>query len=465
MRRSILLLAFVPAFVLGCRSQQSLHVQMEPYTRVWDPVLDTVEIRTIKYFLETTDPATGMALDRYPSPSPASVAAVGFALSTYPVAVERGLLTREEAARRTLAALRHFYHLPQDSAGPLTAGYRGFFFHFLKIADNSREWNCELSTIDTGLMMAGVLFVQTYFDRADATEEQIRNVADSLYRRVDWRWASEGRPGISLGWEPDKGFNPESWYGYCESMIMYILAFGSPTHPASPQGWNYWTSHYVWAEYYGLPLVNFGPLFGHQYSHCWIDFRGIQDQYMREKGIDYFENSRRATYTQWAYAKENPLHWRGYSDSIWGLTACDGPRDTAMLYDGSKRTFHAYSARGVSVDWVIDDGTIAPSAVTSSVPFAPEICIRAVRALATTYGSSVFRPYGFADAFNPSYITPSTPNGWIDKDYLGIDQGPIVLMLENYRTGLVWNAMKKNPYIVAGLRRAGFSGGWLESGH
>ena len=460
--RASLIVVLLPALALSCWSQQK-PVEMLPYSRVWDPVLDTVEIRTIRYFLATTDSTTGMALDRYPTPSPASVAAVGFALSTYPVAVERGLLSRAQAAARTYAALRHFYGLRQDSTGIASAGYRGFFFHFLRLSDNSREWNCELSTIDTGLMMAGVLFVQSYFDRNDATEQNIRRLADSLYRRVDWTWASEGRKGISFGWEPERGFNPEAWYGYCESMIMYIMSFGSPTHPASPKGWDYWTSRYVWGDYYGLPLVNFGPLFGHQYSHCWIDYRGIKDRYMQEKGIDYFENSRRATYTQWAYASENPGHWRDYSDSIWGLTACDGPRDTTMSYAGKERTFHSYSARGASVDWVLDDGTIAPTAVVSSIPFAPEICVPAVRSLVEKYGSSVFRNYGFADAFNPSFVTPSTPQGWVDRDYLGIDQGPIVLMIENYRTGLIWQVMKKNRYIVEGLRRAGFSGGWLDS--
>ncbi|MGA9119410.1 MAG: glucoamylase family protein, partial [Bacteroidota bacterium] len=191
--------------------------------------------------------------------------------------------------------------------------------------------------------------------------------------------------------------------------------------------------------------------------------RGIQDQYMRQKGIDYFENSRRATYTQWAYATQNPDHWRDYSDSIWGLTACDGPGDTTMQVDGVERTFHSYSARGVSVDWALDDGTIAPTAVTSSIPFAPEICVPAVKSLIAKYGSALFRPYGFADAFDPSFITPATPHGWIDVDYLGIDQGPIVLMIENYRSGFVWNVMKRNPYIIAGLRRAGFTGGWLDS--
>jgi hypothetical protein len=450
------------ALVLQCGGPELPSITMQQMGSSWDPFLDTLQARTIQFFLQTTDSLTGMALDRYPTPSPASIAAVGFALSTYPIAAERAILTRAQAARRTFHTLKHFYSLRQDSVPQGAAGYHGLFYHFLKLSDGSREWNCELSTIDTGLLMAGVLFVQSYFDHPDEQEEQIRALADSLYRRVDWTWTSEGREGVALGWVPDRGFDPDSWYGYNEAMIMYIIAFGSPTHPASPKGWDYWTSRYVWAKYGGLDLVNFGPLFGHQYSHCWIDFRDIKDRYMREKGIDYFENSRRATYTQQAYARQNPGQWRDYSDSIWGLTACDGPGDTSFVLDGKERQFHGYSARGVSVDWVLDDGTIAPTATASSIPFAPEICVPAVKALARKYGDQLLRPLGFADAFNPSFVTQRTPNGWFDKDYLGIDQGPIVIMIENYRNGLVWKTMRKNPYVVEGLKKAGFEGGWLK---
>jgi len=446
---------------LQCGTPELPTITMQPKGSSWDPFLDTLQARTIQFFLQTTDSVTGMALDRYPTPSPASIASVGFALTTYPIAAERGILTREQAARRTFNTLRHFYSLRQDSSSQGVAGYRGLFYHWLRITDNSREWNCELSTIDTGLLMAGVLFAQSYFDQPSEQEEQIRTLADSLYRRVDWTWTSEGHEGIVLAWYPEKGFQGGSWYGYNESMILYILALGSPTHPASPKGWDFWTSRYVWDKYAGLEIVNFGPLFGHQYSHCWIDFRGIKDRYMREKGIDYFENSRRATYTHQAYAQLNPGQWRGYSDSIWGLTACDGPGDTSFTVDGKVRKFHWYSARGASVDWVFDDGTIAPTAAASSIPFAPEICIPAVKAMARTYGDQLFRPFGFADAFNPTFVTSQTPNGWFDKDYIGIDQGPIVLMIENYRNGLVWKTMTRNPYVVEGLKKAGFSGGWI----
>ena len=286
-------------------------------------------------------------------------------------------------------------------------------------------------------------------------------IADSLYRRVDWRWAMADTTGILLGWDPDKGFHHMTWHGYNEAMIMYILALGSPTHSVPSSVWRHWTAAYIWAEYYGKEFISFGPLFGHQYSHCWIDFRGIRDPYMRERGLDYFENSRRATYSQQSYAKDNPAKWRDYSDTIWGITASDGPHDTTFVVDSIQRKFRTYAGRGVSVDWVNDDGTIAPTAAGGSVAFAPEICVPALKSMRVKYDSLLWTKYGFLDAFNPTYITPSTPQGWFDKDYIGIDQGPIALMIENLHSDFVWKVMKRNRYVVAGLRKAGFTGGWL----
>jgi hypothetical protein len=254
-------------------------------------------------------------------------------------------------------------------------------------------------------------------------------------------------------------------------MILYVLALGSPTHPVDPAAWEEWTSTYKWGEFYGQTHVNFSPLFGHQYSHVWIDFRGIQDAYMREKGIDYFENSRRATLAQRAYAAANPGSWEGYGENVWGLTACDGPLDGTLEVAGRSRGFHGYAARGASLVHVIDDGTIAPTAAAGSIPFAPEIAIPALQEMARRWGEHVRNRYGFLDAFNPTlrfaWIRPETGRivpgvGWFDVDQLGIDQGPIVAMIENHRSELIWRTMRRNPYIAAGLERAGFSGGWLE---
>jgi hypothetical protein len=427
----------------------------------WDPFLDSLQERTLHYFLETTPPS-GLAFDRYPSPSPSSIGAVGFALTCYPVAAERGLLTRAAAAQRVEQTLQFLFHCPQNDGRANSSGYRGFYYHFLDVRDGTRVWNCELSTVDTGLLLMGVLFCQSYFDRPDSLETAIRNFADTLYRRVDWVWAMNGAEGISHAWWPERGFNKTRWRGYDESAFLMILALGSPTHAVPASIWPYWTEPCLWAQYLGYEFVSFGPMFGHQYSQCWLDLRGIQDGFIRSKGIDYFENSRRATYSQHAYGRKNPEQFMGMSDTVWGITACDGPGDTTMSVNGRLHMFHTYSARGVSVDWVMDDGTIAPTAAGGSVAFAPEISIPALKAMRTIHGDRLYRQYGFADAFNPSFRTSRYPDGWYDVDYLGIDQGPIAIMIENLRNGLVWNVMKRNPYIVQGLKQAGFSSGWLD---
>jgi hypothetical protein len=221
---------------------------------------------------------------------------------------------------------------------------------------------------------------------------------------------------------------------------------------------------------YGQPHLTFTPLFGHQYSHVWIDFRGIVDGPMRKAGLDYFENSRRATYAQRAYAIENPMRWSGYGENVWGLTASDGSADVELDYRGEMRRFRTYSARGIGMVYSVDDGTIAPTAAAASIPFAPEIVIPAVEEMHRRYGEHIYGKYGFLDAFNPSfdYDVPLTHGhivpgfGWVDNDYVGINQGPIVAMIENHRTGLIWRKTKSNPYIRRGLERAGFGGGWLD---
>ncbi len=291
-------------------------------------------------------------------------------------------------------------------------------------------------------------------------EKQIRAIADSLYRNVEWSWAMNGNKTMSMGWHPESGFIDAQWKGYNEAMILLVLALGSPTHTIPADSWNEWTKTYQWANYMGQEYVNFAPLFGHQYSQMYIDFKGIEDPYMKEKGIDYFENSRRATYANRAYCVLNPAGYEGYAGNIWGLTACDGPGNS----DNTNPNLHfmGYSARGAAKGNVMDDGTIAPTASGGSVSFAPEICIPALQAMYEEYGNKIYSRYGFKDAFNLTIVNKDGSPGWVDVDYLGIDEGPIVIQLENYHNGFVWNLMKKNPYIVAGLKKAGFTGGWLE---
>jgi hypothetical protein len=432
-------------------------------------LLDDVERRTFHYFWDLNDPRTLLVPDRAPTPSFSSIAAVGFGLTAYGIGAERGYVTRAQAAERTLATLRSLLAMKQGPEKRGISGYKGFFYHFLDMKTGERFETVELSTIDTSLLMAGVLFSQSYFDRDDAAETAIRATAEELYTRVDWLWGQVRKPLVSMGWQPEDGFHTYDWKGYDEAMIVYILALGSPTHPVEPEAWEAWTRTYDWSRFYGQEYVTFNALFGHQYSHVWIDFKGIQDAYMRGKGIDYFENSRRATYSQRTYAIENPGEWRGYGENLWGLTACDGPLDITLHLDGEDRTFHTYWARGVSPREITDDGTIAPTAAVSSLPFAPEIAIPALREMRRRFGEPLYGKYGFVDAFNPTFDVDVKPQhgqvvrglGWFDHDYLGIDQGPIVAMIENHRSGLVWNVMRRNPHIVRGLKRAGFTGGWL----
>jgi hypothetical protein len=275
-----------------------------------------------------------------------------------------------------------------------------------------------------------------------------------------------------MGWTPESGFLTYDWKGMNEAMLLYVLALGSPTHPVAPEAWSAWTSTYQWGTYHGQEHVGFAPLFGHQYSQLFIDFRGIFDPYMRAKGIDYFENARRATLAQRGYAAANPGGWAGYSADVWGLTASDGPVDADYVIGGRSRHFMTYSARGADFTEVRDDGTLAPTAAGGSIPFAPEIAIPALREMRRKYGDLLFQRYGFVDAFNPTLTDPAlrvqagriVPDvGWFDVDYLGIDQGPILLQAENHRSELIWRLMRKSPYVVRGLKRAGFTGGWLDA--
>jgi hypothetical protein len=440
-----------------------------------EPFLGEVSERTFRWFWEETPPTNGLTPDRSPPPSFSSIAAVGFALTSYGIGVERGYITREQAIARVLATLEFFYDAPQGDSARDDSGHRGFFYHFLSLDTGLRYRECELSTIDTALLMMGVLFCQSYFDRDTDEEARIRELADALYLRVEWDWARERPPLLAMGWhpEPGTGFGSADYKGYNEAMFLYVLALGSPTHPIPAEAWDAFTSTYLWADFHGYEHANFGPLFGHQYAHCWIDFRGIQDAYMRDRGIDYFENSRRATYAQRAYAIANPGRWQGYGPEIWGLTACDGPAGVALAIGGEARRFWSYFARGAGADGVHDDGTIAPTAAGGSIAFAPEIAIPALKAMRERYGDAVFTAHGFVDAFNPTFTDPEAqllhgrvvPGlGWFDDQHLGIDQGPILIMIENLRSGFVWEVMRRHPHLVRGLQRAGFRGGWLDAG-
>jgi hypothetical protein len=442
-----------------------------------DPEVDELQRRTFDWFVHVTDRSTGLTPDRWPAESFCSVAAVGFALTCWPVGVERGWMTRQEARERTLITLRFFHDAPQGPEATGVTGYKGFFYHFLDMRTGHRFAWVELSTVDTSLLVAGMLFAARYFDGDHAEEAEIRRLAQAIYERIEWDWTVVRPNRISMGWHPETGFIPSDWWIYNEGMVVLLLAIGSPTHPVPAAVWDEWCAAYPqsWTDRWGPPHLHYPALFIHQFSHVFIDFDGIGDAWTRAETarsgapFDYFINSQRAVEAQRRYAVDNPGGFDGYSADVWGLSACDGPGDFKQVIDAREREFFSYSVRGPGDR---DDGTIAPTAALSSYPFAPNAVTACLKAMKARYGEAIYTEWGFLDAFNPTLteregrlqhgrIVPGV--GWIDGDYLGIDQGPIVVMIENGRSGLIWRHMHGEPNLRRGLERAGFSGGWLSA--
>lgn len=434
-----------------------------------------IEYRTFRWFWEAARRDNGLVPDRYPSPSFCSIASVGFALTAYPIGVERGWITRAEARDLTLTTLRFFWEAPQGPEPEGRIGHKGFFYHFIDMISGARFRDVELSSVDTTLLLMGVLFAGQYYDRPDAKEREIRELAQKLYARADWNFfRSDGRKAVSMGWHPGRGLIERNWDGYNEGMFVYILGLAAPEHPLPADSWEAWTAPYdrFWRGEGPTRRLAFAPLFPGLYSHIWIDFRGIRDAAMRQAGLDYFENARRQTIANRAYCIANPMGWDGYGARIWGLAACDGPGNFNKRFKGEDRAFFGYSARGpIDEPDGRDDGTITPSAALGALPFAPEIVLPTAEALLRDHGDLLYGKYGFYDAFNPSFrwtgerlevgrVDPA--KGWYGTDYIGIDQGPILLQAANYRNDFVWKRMRGSPAIRKGLKLAGFTGGWLK---
>jgi len=396
--------------------------------------LKDLKQRTFNFFWEQVDKPTWQIPDRYPTRHFTSIAATGFGLTSYLAGIENGYITRKDGVNRTLNTLKWLWnakHGPEQSG---VSGYRGFFYHFLNYGTGTRYRNVELSTIDTGWLMMGILACQSYFNNNTKYEKEIRALADSLFQRVEWDWAMNNNEYMSMGWHPENGFIDAQWKGYNEAMAIIVLALGSPTHPIHDTAWKSWCKTYKWEEFYGYEHINFHPLFGHQFSHMFIDFRGIFDPYMKKRGIDYFENSKRATLSNRLYCIDNPSNYKGYSENIWGLTACDGPENSKHVINNDTIQFKSYWARGASRLEINDDGTITPTAAGGSIPFAPDKCIEALYSMKQKFGENLYQEYGFKDAFNLTYtFGENNKNGWFDSDYLGLDQGPIIIQLENYQ--------------------------------
>jgi hypothetical protein len=434
-------------------------VDRQPLPHMLDDeaLLDRLQRAACDYFVQLGNPRNGLVADTSREGSPSSIAVTGFALSCYPIAVERGWMPRAEALRRSLAALR-FFHGSDQSGRPDATGHKGFYFHFLDMHSGSRVWSCELSMIDTALLLAGMLAAREYFVADAADERELRELADALYRRVDWRWAQDGRPTIRQGWKPECGFLHYGWDGYNEAVVLYALAAGSPDHAATDACYRAWTLTYQWENLYGHDFLYAGPLFVHHYSHAWIDFRGIRDRFMHEKRCDYFENSRRAALVQREYARRNPNGFAGYGESCWGLSACDGPGGEWRDACGEPHRLFGYSARGVP--YGPDDGTVSAPAALASLPFVPELALQALRHMLARYPETL-REDRLAASFNPS-LANADGRPWVSDGHYGLDQGIVAMMIENHRSGLPWRLMRRSPWLRRGLRHAGFRGGWLE---
>jgi hypothetical protein len=388
-----------------------------------DALLDDIERRAVRYFVEQSDPLTGLTRDRAPangspSPAPSSVAATGFGLTAWCIADQRGWTPPGEARRRIVETLR--------SLATRHAHERGWFYHFVDAATGARVWNCEASTIDTALLLNGALTAREYF-----RDREVRALVDQIYERIDWRWALDGGATLSHGWRPESGFLPERWDSYAEETGLYLLGIGAPARALPASAWEAWRREPLVTNG-GRTFIRGGALFTHQFSHAWFDFRGRRDRH-----ADYWQNSVAATLVQRdtsaALAGRFPLRSR----DLWGLTASD-----------SVRGYLGWGQAAVSEREA--DGTLVPCAPGGSLPFAPRECLTALRRMREVGGDRVWGRYGFVDAFNPQ-------TGWTGPDVIGIDVGITLLMAENLRSGLVWRTFMRAPEVRRAMGLAGFS--------
>ena len=418
--------------------------------------LDSVQRASFEYFLREVNPANGLVADTSRAGSPASIAVCGFAMSCYPIAVERGWVSRGDAVAYALALLR-FMRDSDQSGSPDSTGFKGFYFHFLDVQTGQREWKSELSLIDSALLIAGVLTAAAYFANDTSAEREICELAGTLYDRMDWRWAQNGGVTITHGWKPESGFLNYGWEGYSEAILLYVLAAGSTTFPVHGDCYSAWTRTYQWENIYGHDVLYAGPLFVHQFSHAWIDFRGIRDRFMRQKKSDYFENSRRTVLVHKEYASRNPGEFEGYDENTWGLTACDGPHEDLRDLPRHRQRLFGYAARGVP--YGPDDGSMGGWSALASLPFAPEEALRAARAMAGRY-PEILTDNMYTSSFNPD-LSDEFGKSWVSPGHFGLDQGIVIMMIENYRTEFVWKLVSECISIRRGLKATGFKGGWL----
>lgn len=449
-------------------------------SRADELMLESVSRAHFQYFLDYQDKDTGLILDRTRPGGPATIAGVGFALTAYAMASERNWISRREALDYTVRVLNVLARVPQGEAIQGTNGYRGFYYHFLdpktgERATAPRFWNSELSSIDTALLMMGVRFAVTYWRGRSADEKYVRDTGRALYDRVEWDWLVREVPAgknelgrdvpagkvIGHGWSPESGLIKSVYRGYSEALSLYLLALGATKHKVDADLWQGLIGHEIASTHMGQSYIAMPgtPLFCYQYTHCWVDFRGIKDDVNRRLGFDYWQNSVRATKAQHQYACSNPNQFVGYDRHNWGLTACDGPGDAKQQVGDKLVTFRWYSERGAPAGF--DDGTIAPTAALSSLPYAPRLVLPTLRYWLKKR-PELYSVHGFADAYNDTFANGQV-KGWVGQDRLAIDQGPVILMIENYRSGRIWDVIKRDPVMRRALKRANFKGGWLDA--
>ncbi len=391
-------------------------------------LLEKIQRKSLDYFLQERDEKTGLIADsannfqKGASPSEASIAATGFGLAAYAVGVERGWLNRGVGLAMTRKILRFFLESAEQE--------HGFFYHFLDQETGVRLKNSELSPIDTALLLAGAMFAAEYYD-----DREIKEIVQKIYERVDWKWMMNGAPdALSLSWSPEQGFNKRYWDHYDESILMYLLGIASPTHPIAVSSWE--DIARPLGSYRDYRLIQMPPLFTHQYPQIYFDLRDQHDGH-----ADYFKNSVNATLVNRAFCMDQAGVYSTYGPDSWGLTASDGPS--------------GYRAYGAPPGWATHDGTVAPTACGSSIVFTPRESLSCLRNLYEKYGDQLWGNYGFSDSFN-------LDKNWFSQLALGIDQGPLLLMIENYRSGLIWKTMKRISFLQETLKKVGFRPGTMD---
>ena len=415
-----LLAAAMPVF--GNHEQRATANQNSAaYRGTHEQLLDDIQRATFDFFWNEASPTTGQVKDRALANGNdlrkmSSVAATGFGLTGLCIADHRGYGKSAEIRERVRKTLRFVVNqMPHE---------HGFFYHFIDMETGKRWEKCEVSSIDSSLLLCGVLTARQYF-----ADQEIQDSATKIYERVDWPWMLNGESTFSMGWTPESGFLKARWEHYCELMMIYLLAIGSPAHPVSPGTWNAWTRPKI--TYQGIDYISGNdPLFTHQYSQAWYDFRNKRDAY-----ANYFENSVKATKAHKLFCLSLHDKFPGYGEDLWGISASD--------YVGG------YTAWGGPPSQGPIDGSIVPCATGGSLPFLFDDCIRVLRTIRGHYGQKAWTRYGFVDAFNPL-------TGWYDSDVLGIDLGITMLMAENYRTGFVWETFMKNAEARSAMQKAGF---------